>query len=256
MKHIKELLTFVIITIILFSCSTKHKDNFITILTAASTTDIISDIAALYEKDTGTKVKINTASSGTLAKQLETGAEADIFISASGKWMDYAESLGLIEERQPFLRNSLVLISHRDSPIASFEMNRNTNFPALFTSRLSMGDPDYVPAGQYALEALKYLGWYNSLKDRLLPAAHVRAALSVIEFDEAELGIVYETDSLKSHKVKIISFFPEESYSPILYHCALIQQSNTRGRIFYNYLTSSRQVEELYGKYGFSLPGS
>ena len=256
MKYIKELLTLVIIAIILSSCSTKNKDNSIRIFAAASTADIISDIAALYQKDTGIKVKINTASSGTLSKQLETGAEADIFISASGKWMDYAESLGLIEERQPFIRNRLVLISHKDSLITSFEMNRNINFPSLFTSRLSMGDPDHVPAGQYAEEALKSLGWYNSLKERLLPAAHVRAALSVIEFDEAELGIVYETDALKSHKVKIISFFPEESYSPILYHCALIQQSNTRGRIFFNYLTSSRQVEELYGKYGFSLPGS
>lgn len=248
-----QLCILIAIFFMLTSCSKSKNTSNITIFAAASTTDLITDIAHIFEEDTGSKVKINTASSGTLARQLEQGAKADIYISASAKWMEYTDTLGLVEIKQPFLKNRLVLISHKDSEIEPFEMDKNSNLPSLFTSRLSMGDPAHVPAGQYAFEALNSLGWYDDLKDRLLPAADVRAALSVVEFDEADFGIVYETDALKSNKVKIISFFPEDSYSPVLYFCALLKTKDTRGRAFYTYLTSSSQVEELYTKYGFNL---
>lgn len=233
-------------------CTESEEPASITIFAAASTTDLINEIAYMFEEDMGIDVKINTASSGTLARQIEQGAEADIYISASAKWMNYTGSLGIVREKQAFLRNRLVLISHIDSTIETFKLTADSNLPFLFTSRLSMGDPAHVPAGQYAFEALNNLGWYEDLEDRILPGADVRAALSVIEFDEAQLGIVYETDALKSEKVKIISYFPEKTHSPVLYFCALISPGNSQGEAFYKFITTSKRVQDLCRRYGFT----
>jgi molybdate transport system substrate-binding protein len=255
MKNIKHhLLCLVLIVFtLLLSCTKSKPESSITVFAAASTTDVVMEIARQFEKETSVKIRLSTASSGTLARQIEQGAEADVFISASKKWMDYCDSLNLLEEQQPFLKNRLVLIAHKDSVHEPFELTADSNLPSLFTSKLSMGDPAHVPAGQYALEALETLGWYEELEPRILPAADVRAALSVVEMDEADFGIVYETDALKSTKVKIISFFPQESYSPVLYYCALVQGRDSSGDAFYSYLQSNSEAAEIFTKYGFSL---
>ena len=235
-------------------CGKSDKKKSLTIFAAASTTDLMTDLALLFEKETGTAVKINPASSGTLAKQLKDGAPADVYISASKKWMDFIDSNDLVTESSDFLKNRLVLISHIDSPLDAFEMDKESMLPSLFSGRISIGDPAHVPAGQYAVEALSSLGWYDALVDRFLPAADVRAALSVVEFDEAEAGIVYATDAVRSDKVKVLSQFPEESHPPVLYFCALLKDSKPQGRAFYDFLLNEKAAEQVYRKYGFSLP--
>jgi molybdate transport system substrate-binding protein len=242
----------IVVSLFMFSgCNSEKKTSSVTVFAAASTIDLMSELALLFEKETGTQVKINPASSGILARQIKDGASCDVFISASKKWIDFLDSNSLLDERSDFMKNRLVLITHIDSTMTSFELDKNSNLPQLFSGRISIGDPAHVPAGVYAVEALKSLSWYEALEERILPAADVRAAMSVVEFDETELGIVYATDAERSDKVKVISFFPEDSHSPVLYFCASIKNSNPPGRIFYDFLLTNSGAEELYEKYGF-----
>ncbi len=221
----------------------------ITVFLAASTTDVLNDLTAMYTERTGIAVNTNPASSGTLAKQLEQGAEADVYISASKKWMDYTDNLGIVLESSPFVRNRLVLIAPNDTPLKPFEITTETDFPSLFSGRISIGDPAHVPAGKYAQDALTYFGWYDKISDRIQPAADVRAALAVVELGETELGIVYETDAMKSgDKVAVLSHFPEESFTPIEYFCA---QLTPEGEDFYQFLLSD-DAAGIFESYGFT----
>lgn len=242
--------------LLLFSgCLSKADDTSVTVFAAASTIDLMNDLALAFERKEGVPVKINPASSGTLARQLKTGAYADIYISASKKWMDFVDSIGNVADRSSFMKNRLVLISHMDSELESFELSSESRLPSLFSGRLSIGDPAHVPAGKYAAESLKSLGWYDELEDRFLPAPDVRAALSVIEFDEAELGIVYATDAGRSDKVKVLSVFPEDSHPPILYFCARLDENNSHGKAFYGFLLNNSVAFKLYEEHGFKRIG-
>ena len=221
----------------------------ITVFLAASTTDVMDDLAALFREKTGTTVNLNPASSGTLARQLEQGAGADVYISASKKWMDYVNDLGTVLESSPFVRNRVVVVGPADTSLAPFEIDGATDLPGLFEGRLSMGDPEHVPAGKYAQEALAHFGWYDRLSDRILPAADVRAALAVVELGETELGIVYETDAMKAGgSVVILSRFPEESHTPVEYFCARL---TPEGSDFYAFLLSE-EAAAVFASYGFT----
>jgi len=220
------------------------------IFTAASTTDVVQELAELYKLSTGSTVLISPASSGTLAKQLEQGARADVFISASKKWMDYVIDLGLVGESRAIAGNRIVLIAPSDSRDSPVEISPSFDFPASFKGRLSMGDPEHVPAGAYAKESLVYYDWYEALQTRLLPAANVRAALAVVELGECDRGIVYRTDALKSDKVKVIGTFPSESHTRVSYYCASLKQASEDGLSFYSFLSSDKAAA-VFEKYGF-----
>ena len=227
-----------------------------TLFAAASTTDLVEEIGALFEQETGIEVKISPASSGTLARQIEQGAQADVYISASVKWMAYVDDLSLAAEFTPFIKNRLVLIAPSEGATEDFsELDPDLDFPASFKGRLSLGDPAHVPAGQYAVDGLTYFGWYESLESRFLPGADVRAALAVVERGETERGIVYETDAAKSEKVTVVGRFPEDSHKAIEYYAALLRESTPAGEKFYRFLTESEEVIPLYEKYGFTLTG-
>ncbi len=227
-------------------------EKSITVFIAASTTDVISDIARSFTDETGIAVNINPASSGTLAKQIEQGAPADIYISASLSWMQYVEELGLTSASSPFLKNRLVLIAPLDSPLETIDIDASLDFPSVFSGMISMGDPAHVPAGKYAAESLAYYGWDKALENRILPGADVRAALSVVELGETELGIVYETDAKKSSQVKIVGSFPEVSHKSIVYACAVLTESSEEGKDLYTYLLESETAKKLYTAYGFT----
>ena len=243
----------VLFQITLTAGGVKEQREEITLYIAASTTDVITDAADLYEERTGVAVQINPASSGTLAKQIEQGAPAEIYISASRKWMDYVDSLGAAVEISSLVRNRLVLIAPSDSPDRVFPFDQNSRLSASFEGYLSMGDPEHVPAGKYAREALSYYGWYGDLESRILPAADVRAALSVVELAEADRGIVYQTDAEKSERVRIVGEFPEESHSPIEYFCALLNDAGDEAADFYDFLLNDKDVKDLFTRYGFTV---
>jgi len=249
---------YIIVIILLFSgCSqrTTSNEKGLTLFSAASLTDVISEIASNFEKEYNVEVKINFASSGTLARQIEHGANPDIFISANKEWMDFLKNANLIisESEKNIAGNSMVLIAPLNSPLDSFPFSAQINLPEMFKGRLSIGDPKYVPAGTYAVQILENLGCKNELELRFLPAKDVRSALMFVELGEVEAGIVYKTDALKSKKVKIITEFPDSLHEPVNYYIALINgQSNKMSTNLYNYIMSEKAAP-VWKKYGFKF---
>lgn len=155
------------------------------------------------------------ASSSTLARQIEAGAPADLFISADQKWMDYAVDKKSIDtaSRQTLLGNSLVVVAPKASEQKDFTIDSKTNWTTLLNGgRLAVGDPEHVPAGIYAKEALQKLGAWETLSPKLAPAEDVRGALALVERNEAPLGIVYGSDAVASKGVKVVATFPEDSH--------------------------------------------
>lgn len=246
----KRGLWIVIFLFTLHSLASEGKQELpqVQVYNASSTTDLMEELAAEYMEDHPVQILLNPASSGTLARQIEEGAPADLYLSANQRWMDYIAELNPEIQAIPFLKNKLVWIS--------YDRSRKVDFlapPPTIQDFLSMGDPSHVPAGKYAREALLNLGWMNALQDRILPGNNVRAAMSVVEMGEAADGIVYETDALKSEKVFIAARFPEESYSPIVYSLALLETENIQARGFFLFLCSS-EAQEIIHSYGFSSP--
>ena len=222
------------------------------VFAAASLTDVMTDMAAAFKKEKNIDIKLNLASSGTLARQMTQGELPDVFISASKKWADYVAEQGLTRKdfRKNVAVNDLVLIAPKDSALAPVDITRELDLVALTGSqRLSMGDPEHVPAGKYAKEALEYFGWYGGLKNKLLPAKDVRSALMVVELGEAPVGIVYRTDAQKSAKVKILGTFPDASHKPILY-VATVCSPKAEAVAFFNFL-ESKDAQPIWEKYGF-----
>lgn len=251
MKKVKPLIiiAFVLIITLLLSLQSKNEQEGLTIFMAASTSNLVEELAELYKEQSGIDIKLSPASSGILANQIINGANADIFISASEKWVNYIEDK--VENSSIFVNNSLVLISPRNSEYQSFK--KDSNLVTYFDSKLSIGDPEHVPAGSYAKEVLIFFGWYHLINSRLLLASNARAALSVVEMGEIDLGIVYKTDALISSKVNILYQFPVESHSKINYYCAELIGDNPYKNEFYNFILTNKEAEELYIKYGFEL---
>lgn len=235
------------------SCRTAKDENSLTIYAAASTNHIMKELAQLYQQKTDQKVLISFASSSTLARQIEYGAKADIYLSANTKWMDYIQKKIKLIKRDTLLKNSLVLVTSKRK-IPKVEMRKGFDFASSFKGRLALGDPIHVPAGIYAKEALITLGWWPSVKFRLVKAIDVRSALRFVERGECELGIVYHTDALSSKKVLQLARFPQQSYTPIEYPIALLS-SDKSTRAFYQFLFSP-QAQKVYLKYGFKSPES
>lgn len=244
----KIILVFIIVFLILFIqlLPKNSKQKYITVFMASSTTDLIEELSDLYTSKTGIIVKSNPASSGILAKQISNGANVDIYISASKKWVDYLDDQTI--QKDFFITNSLVLISPVKNPV---KFSIGQNLPNVFTGKLSIADPGHVPAGIYAKEVLKFYGWYDTLNPRLLLASNVRAALSIVELGETNLGIVYKTDALKSKKVLIVETFPEKSHNKIEYYLGLLN-SKKESKDFYNFLLNSKEAKTIYNKYGFN----
>lgn len=199
----------------------------VTVFAAASLTDAVERIAARYEAETGTPVRLSFASSSTLARQITAGAPAQIYLSANERWMDHVAEAGLIEPetRVSALGNRLVLIAPADSALDDVAVDGELDLTAMLAEgeRIAVGDPDHVPAGLYAKDALESLGLWEASADRLARTADVRAALALVATGEAPSGIVYATDAAVSDDVKVLGRFPEGSHTPITYPFAIIE---------------------------------
>jgi molybdate transport system substrate-binding protein len=228
----------------------------VVVFAAASTTNAITDIIARFAADTQIRVVPSFASSSTLAKQIESGAPADLFISADEKWMDYLAERHLIHaaSRTNLLGNRIVLIAPADSGIPVSEIKAGIPLHQwLSNGRLAMGDPAHVPAGTYGRLALDSLGLWDQIKEKLAPTKDVRAALTLVERGEAPLGLVYATDAAISLKVRVIGAFPEASHPQIVYPAALVAgRSPATAQPFLTYLKSAA-ARSIFEKYGFSV---
>lgn len=227
----------------------------ITVFAAASLTNAMQDIAAVYKKEKNVDVVSSFASSSTLARQIEAGAPADLFISADQKWMDYAVDKKVIDtaSRATLLGNSLVVVAPKASAQAAFAITDKTDWTRLLKDgRLAVGDPDHVPAGIYAKEALQKLGAWETLSPKLAPAEDVRGALALVARSEVPLGIVYGSDAVADKAVKVVSTFPEDSHKKVEYPVAIIDgHKNATVSAFYDYLKGP-QASAIFKRYGFT----
>ncbi len=226
------------------------------IFAAASMKNALDEATANWIKETGKPApKISYAASNTLAKQIENGAPADLFVSADLDWMDYAASKNLIrpESRVSLLSNRIVLIAGKDST-AKLDLKPGAGIAdALGSSRLAMGNVDSVPAGKYGKAALEKLGSWEKLKDKVAQAESVRAALLLVSRGEAPLGIVYATDAAADPQVKVIATFPENTHPPIVYPVAVTKDSaNPDAQAFLTYLRSAG-AKPVFEKQGFTV---
>lgn len=226
-----------------------------TVFAAASLKNALDEIATSWAATGKLALKISYAASNTLAKQIEQGAPADLFVSADLDWMDYAAGKGLIrsDTRVSLLANSIVVIAPRDSN-ASLAMGPGLNLAAsLGSGRLAMGNVDAVPAGKYGKAALEKLGAWEPVKDRVAQAESVRAALLLVSRGEAPLGIVYATDAVADPNVKVLATFPADSHPPIVYPIALTKaSSHPEAAAFLAYLRGP-VARAAFEKQGFTV---
>ena len=224
----------------------------ILVFAAASLTEVLGELSQDWEKTWGATVKLSFAASSVLARQVEAGGKADVFISADQAWMDYLQARNLIDKltRRDLVGNRLVLIAPADSRI---ELKIAPGFAlaaALGKRRLATGDPDTVPVGRYARSALTTLGIWDEIQDRLVRADNVRSAMMFVARGEVPLGIVYNTDALIDSKVRIVDTFPENTHPPITYPGAVTQGAGSEALAFLDYLARP-EARDTWRKFGF-----
>lgn len=224
----------------------------ILVFAAASLANVLGDLDKTFTAQTGIRVTSSLAASSTLAKQIEAGAPADVYFSADLQWMDYLQQRGLLRagSRRDVAGNSLVLIAPSGSSLRAsigqgFDLAR-----LLGGGRLALADPDSVPAGIYAREALQNLGAWNGVAPRVVRAENVRAALEYVARGDAPLGIVYRSDALVEKRVRVVGVFPAASHSPIVYPVALTSHAGAAAARYLAFITSAEALP-IYRKWGF-----
>ena len=231
------------------------QDQKLVAFAAASVKNALDEIDALYQQKTGHAVVASYAASSVLAKQIEAGAPADLFISADLDWMDYVAKRDLIKPatRSNLLGNKLVLIAGAKDPIT---LKIAPNFglaQALGDHRLAMGDPSNVPAGKYGKAALEKLGVWSAIAAKVAPAESVRAALLLVSRGEAPLGVVYQTDAAVDPGVRIVDAFPADSHPAIIYPVALTASSTNPAAQDYLAFLKSPAARAAFEKQGFTV---
>lgn len=248
---------------LLFAFPAAAQTNDVVIFAAASLKSALDEINTRRQQETGRKAVVSYAASSALARQIEQGAPADLFISADLDWMDYVQQRNLIkpETRTNLLGNKIVLIAPKNST-ASVKIAPGVDLAGLLgNSRLAMADVNAVPAGKYGKASLEALGLWASVQAKLAQSENVRAALLLVSRGEAPLGIVYQTDAVADPNVKIVDAFPENTYPPVVYPLALTASSrNADAAAFATHLKSPR-AKELFENQGFTVveaarPGS
>jgi molybdate transport system substrate-binding protein len=236
--------------------STAHaQSRDLVVFAAASLKNALDAVNAQWQKETGRKAIISYAASSALARQIEQGAPAQMFISADLDWMDYLAQKTLIkpETRANLLGNRMVLIAPKDRPQpvdikAGFDLAK-----VLGDGRLAMANVDAVPAGKYGKAALKTLGVWASVSSKVAQAENVRAALLLVSRGEAPAGIVYQTDAAADANVKIIGVFPEDTHPRIVYPIALTANAaHPDAAAFLAYIKSAK-AKPLFEAQGFTV---
>jgi molybdate transport system substrate-binding protein len=226
----------------------------VTVFAAASLTDALGQIATAYKAETGTDIVASYAASSTLAKQIEQGAPAEIFISADNDWMDYVEGKNLMKPgtRQALLGNRLVLVAAADKA-KPVDLKKGVDVAALVgSSKLAMGMVASVPAGKYGKTALTNLGAWDAVAPKVAETESVRAALTLVARGEAAYGIVYETDAAVEPKVKVVGVFPADSHPPIVYPIGEVKEAGAAATAFRSYLAGPKAAA-TFQKFGFTV---
>ena len=250
---VKNLL-FIISYLFLVSCGhQKESINHITVFCASSLSPVIEQIKSEWEKNHDERLIINAASSGTLARQIENGASADIYLSANKEWMNrIVESLKIKSLSKSIASNRLCAAAYLDSKLDSMDINDFSGSLDKLKGMISIADPAHVPVGKYTKQALEYYHIYDTLSPKFILTKDARSALRLVELGEVDIGFVYLSDALTSTKVKIIALIPPEGHERIVYQSILLED-NKSNREFLNFITSQHSLT-IWEKYGFKNP--
>ncbi len=240
-----------VIGLLLAACASSPP-QLLTVSAAASLSDAFTEIAGAFEDvQPGVEVELNLASSGALAAQIRSGAPVDVFVSAAVVVMDSLESDGLFldDTRQDIAGNRLVLVS----PVDDQTLSGPDDLPVL--DRIAIGNPELVPAGAYAQQSLRSLALWDQLAAQFVYGDSVREVLAWVERGEVEAGLVYATDAQLSHKVRLVSELPADSYQPITYPMAVVKGSPSP-KLAAEFVAFVAGVEgqAILARHGFSPP--
>ncbi len=225
------------------------------VLAASSMQEALTEAADTWADEGHAKPVISFAATSALARQIESGVHADIFLSADRDWMDRVEAAGKIRpaSRTNVAANALVLVAPAQGP-AAVPLTSEGIATALGDGRIAMADPDAVPAGKYGKAAFEHLGLWAKVQPRIARAENVRAALALVERGAAPLGVVYATDARASRKVRVVATFPASSHPPIVYPVALLNGASDDAQAFVRFLASAAG-QRIFARYGFVSPG-
>ena len=244
----------VLVFTVFSGCTTdKQKPIELSVFAAISLSDALAEIGSAFTTENGVKVYYNFAASTTLQRQLEKGAPADVFISASPRQVNALETNGLLEaeSRRNLLTNQLVVVSDEDTEI-SVETLADLAAPEI--SRIAIGHPSIVPAGAYAKEALTHFGLWETVHPKLIFGADVRATLAYVSSGNVDIAIVYKTDTTVSHYIKVLCQVPPEAYTQIIYP-AVIMKNSPQKQLAHKFITylQSADKSEIFEKHGFTV---
>jgi len=260
----KRMLSFILLLsiIVIAGCTNQEKvpkENMeetheLLISAAASLTDSMTEIASAFEEEhPDTKITVNYGGSGKLAQQLQQGAPVDVFLSADQAWMDKLdkEQLILPDSKIDFARNELVMIAKEAS---LFTIDSMEDLTSAKVDQIAIGNPDSVPAGKYAEEALKNSGLWKQIQEKFIYAKDVRQVLTYVETGNADIGFVYGSDLYRTEDVEIISKIEEALLEPIVYPAAVVASSENTdvAKAFVAYLESDT-VQAILEKNGFKI---
>ncbi|MFK3938096.1 molybdate ABC transporter substrate-binding protein [Alkalihalobacillus sp. NPDC078783] len=249
----KKRIGALVFAVMLTACGTNadsSQPEEIHVMAAASLTDALEEMKTTYEEEHHVKLIINYGSSGKLREQITQGAPADLFLSASSTDMNQLIENDEMEESSNLLMNRLVLIATPEVADTVQDVNDLTNEQL---QKISIGQPESVPAGRYSKQALESLGLWDELEDRLIYGSDVRQVLTYVETGNADAGLVYETDAMTSSSIEFINTIPEETHDPIHYPIGLVKEAASQETAvdFYEYLQTEEALN-VFESYGFS----
>jgi molybdate transport system substrate-binding protein len=233
-------------------------DAPLTVFAAASLKESMDEAAAAYGKTTGQAVRVSYAASSALARQIEQGAPADVFVPADLDWMDALQGKGLIDPatRENLLGNTLVLVAPKNGNAKPLVLQHGSDLRRLLGSngRIALALVDSVPAGKYAKQAFASLGMWDALQSRASETENVRAALLLVARGETPLGVVYGSDARAEPRVRVLATFPADSHPPILYPVARIKASaHPQATAFVRWLHTPAAAA-IFRSHGFAAP--
>jgi molybdate transport system substrate-binding protein len=225
----------------------------INVFAASSLKNALDAVSASWKVDTNKDGVLSYAASNALAKQIEAGAPADVFVSADLTWMQYLIDKNLISKGNDIqlLGNEIVLVAPKDSKIDLKIENGFKLADAVGNGKLAMANVDSVPAGKYGKAALEKLGVWASVEGKVAQTENVRAALKLVELGEAPLGIVYATDAKADAAVKMVGTFPSDSHPPIIYPAGLVAASQNSDAAEFLKFLQSEKAKAIFEAQGF-----
>lgn len=247
-------LAFLVLIAGLSGCGRPQAEDPLIVFAASSLQTVFDELAPMAAAELGQQVVPSYGASSAMARQIEQGAPAAVFISADLAWMDYLDDRSLIERdtRVNLLTNELVIVAPQGVVVTLDLADATSWTAALGDGRLAVADPAGVPAGRYAKEALTSLNVWAVLESRLAPAENVRSTLQLVARREAPLGIVYRTDALAEPRVTQVAVFPPSAHTPIVYPAAVVRGAAPVARRLIAFLRGE-QARTIFTKHGFGV---